>query len=48
MSFMSFEDVPKPKIDEFITDVSWEANLTDLESNFLNNDQNNKILKLYS
>lgn len=48
MSFMSFEDVPKPKIDEFITEVSWGVNLITLESNFLNNDQDNNILKLYS
>lgn len=47
MSFINFEDVPKPKIDEFIIDVSWEANLTAFESKFINNNQN-KILNLYS
>lgn len=48
MSFMNFKDVPKPKIDKFIIDVSWEANLSALESKFLDKDKNKQILKLFS
>ena len=48
MSFMNFEDVPKPKINQFILDVSWEANLSALESKFLNKDKNEQIIKLFA
>ena len=47
LSFCKFSDVPKPKLERFVLDASWDSDLSECEDIFLNEEKSQELIKIF-